>query len=202
MTIKRSLLPAAQERKRETLFSSSSSSLFACASEREFYSLSLSLQVCVLTGIYLLVVSYVTGNLGRVDRINDFEYDLFVRPDVANPRYRFWFNFTIENVQQGQVITSNHESTWTHFTISRFTGQACSLVICSSLCLCLPRRSQSYKWPFLLLSLFPLILLTLSLSLSLLAQRVLLTVVNFDRPCPLFSDGLTPVIRSTSRPKW
>lgn len=41
--------------------------------------------------------------MGRVDRINDFEYDLFVRPDLANPRFRFWFNFTIENVQSGQV---------------------------------------------------------------------------------------------------
>lgn len=43
------------------------------------------------------------GNLGRVDRVSDFEYDLFVRPDCANPRFRLWFNFTIENVQQGQV---------------------------------------------------------------------------------------------------
>ena len=29
------------------------------------------------------------GNLGRVDWINEFEYDLFVRPDTCNPRYRF-----------------------------------------------------------------------------------------------------------------
>lgn len=28
------------------------------------------------------------GNLGRVDFINDYEYDLFVRPDTCNPRYR------------------------------------------------------------------------------------------------------------------
>ena len=49
------------------------------------------------------------GNLGRVDRINDFEYDLFVRPDVANPRFRFWFNFTIENVQEGQVNWSKSQ---------------------------------------------------------------------------------------------
>ena len=28
------------------------------------------------------------GNLGRVDFINEFEYDLFVRPDTCNPRYR------------------------------------------------------------------------------------------------------------------
>ena len=26
------------------------------------------------------------GNLGRVDLVNDFEYDLFIRPDTCNPR--------------------------------------------------------------------------------------------------------------------
>jgi len=26
------------------------------------------------------------GNLGRVDCINDFEYDLFIRPDTCNPK--------------------------------------------------------------------------------------------------------------------
>ena len=32
--------------------------------------------------------SIFIGNLGRVDFINDYEYDLFVRPDTCNPRYR------------------------------------------------------------------------------------------------------------------
>ena len=27
------------------------------------------------------------GNLGRVDYINDYEYDVFIRPDTCNPRY-------------------------------------------------------------------------------------------------------------------
>ena len=31
----------------------------------------------------------LAGNLGRVDFINDYEYDLFVRPDTCNPRYRY-----------------------------------------------------------------------------------------------------------------
>lgn len=44
-----------------------------------------------------------TGNLGRVDYISDFEYDLFIRPDTCNPRYRVWFHFTVENVAAGQV---------------------------------------------------------------------------------------------------
>ena len=26
------------------------------------------------------------GNLGRVDLISEFEYDLFIRPDTCNPR--------------------------------------------------------------------------------------------------------------------
>jgi len=43
------------------------------------------------------------GNLGRVDYISDFEYDLFIRPDTCNPRYRVWFYFTVENVKADQV---------------------------------------------------------------------------------------------------
>ena len=44
------------------------------------------------------------GNLGRVDYITEYEYDLFIRPDTCNPRFRVWFNFTVENVKQDQVI--------------------------------------------------------------------------------------------------
>lgn len=28
------------------------------------------------------------GNLGRVDYISDYEYDVFIRPDTCNPRYQ------------------------------------------------------------------------------------------------------------------
>ena len=35
------------------------------------------------------------GNLGRVDFINDYEYDLFVRPDTCNPRYRYLNVFSL-----------------------------------------------------------------------------------------------------------
>ena len=45
----------------------------------------------------------LTGNLGRVDYISEFEYDLFIRPDACNPRYRIWFNFVVDNVRQDQV---------------------------------------------------------------------------------------------------
>nr|DBA17912.1 TPA: hypothetical protein GDO54_016223 [Pyxicephalus adspersus] len=46
---------------------------------------------------------FESGNLGRVDYITEFEYDLFIRPDTCNPRFRVWFNFTVENVKQYQL---------------------------------------------------------------------------------------------------
>lgn len=47
--------------------------------------------------------AFETGNLGRADLVGEFEYDLFLRPDTCNPRYRFWFNFTVDNVKLDQV---------------------------------------------------------------------------------------------------
>lgn len=49
--------------------------------------------------------SFETGNLGRVDLVNEYEYDLYVRPDTCSPHLRFWFNFTVDNVKQDQVST-------------------------------------------------------------------------------------------------
>uniref|UniRef100_A0A670IB83 Cytosolic carboxypeptidase N-terminal domain-containing protein n=1 Tax=Podarcis muralis TaxID=64176 RepID=A0A670IB83_PODMU len=46
---------------------------------------------------------FESGNLGRVDYITEFEYDLFIRPDTCNPRFRVWFNFTVENVKESQA---------------------------------------------------------------------------------------------------
>ncbi|KAJ8923551.1 hypothetical protein NQ315_010129 [Exocentrus adspersus] len=51
--------------------------------------------------------SFETGNLGRVDLINEYEYDLFIRPDTCSPRLRFWFNFTVDNVKQDQRVIFN-----------------------------------------------------------------------------------------------
>nr|XP_054765021.1 cytosolic carboxypeptidase 6-like [Lytechinus pictus] len=47
------------------------------------------------------------GNLGRVDYITEHEYDLFVRPDTCNPRFRVWFNFTVENTKADQRVIFN-----------------------------------------------------------------------------------------------
>lgn len=76
----------------------------------------------------------VVGNLGRVDYITETEYDIFIRPDTCNPRFRVWFNFTVENVKAD--------------------------------------------------------------------QRVIFNVVNFSKTKSLYRDGMTPLVKSTSRPKW
>lgn len=77
---------------------------------------------------------FESGNLGRVDYITEHEYDLFVRPDTCNPRFRVWFNFTVENVRPD--------------------------------------------------------------------QRVIFNVVNFSKTKSLYREGMSPVVKSTSRPKW
>ncbi|XP_011238955.1 cytosolic carboxypeptidase 6 isoform X2 [Mus musculus] len=74
------------------------------------------------------------GNLGRVEQVSDFEYDLFIRPDTCNPRFRVWFNFTVENVKE--------------------------------------------------------------------LQRVIFNIVNFSKTKSLYRDGMAPMVKSTSRPKW
>ncbi|XP_063220353.1 cytosolic carboxypeptidase 6 [Bacillus rossius redtenbacheri] len=78
--------------------------------------------------------SFETGNLGRVDLVSEFEYDLSIRPDTCNPRFRLWFNFSVDNVR--------------------------------------------------------------------LDQRVIFNIVNFSKHKNLFRDGMTPLVKSTSRPKW
>ncbi|KAM4872978.1 BEN domain-containing protein 5 isoform 1-T1 [Thomomys bottae] len=50
---------------------------------------------------------FESGNLGRVDQVSEFEYDLFIRPDTCNPRFRVWFNFTVENVKESQRVIFN-----------------------------------------------------------------------------------------------
>ncbi|GFS56741.1 hypothetical protein TNIN_314631, partial [Trichonephila inaurata madagascariensis] len=48
--------------------------------------------------------SFEGGNLGRVDYVGELDYDLYVRPDIANLRHRVWFNFTVENVRADQSL--------------------------------------------------------------------------------------------------
>ncbi|KAJ8930881.1 hypothetical protein NQ314_016301 [Rhamnusium bicolor] len=78
--------------------------------------------------------SFETGNLGRVDLVSEYEYDLFIRPDTCNPKVRFWFNFTVDNVKQD--------------------------------------------------------------------QRVIFNIVNISKERNLFMEHMTPLVKSSSRPKW
>lgn len=88
----------------------------------------------VMKGHLIFDACYEGGNLGRVDYINEFEYDLFIRPDTCNSRYRVWFNFSITNIISG--------------------------------------------------------------------QRVILNIVNFSKTKSLYRNGMSPLVKSTTRPKW
>lgn len=78
--------------------------------------------------------SFESGNLGAVNLVGEFEYDLCLRPDTCNPRYRWWFNFTVDNCKQD--------------------------------------------------------------------QRVIFNIVNMNKTNNLFNHRMTPLVKSTSRPKW
>ena len=61
------------------------------------------------------------GNLGRVDYVNDNEYDLFIRPDTCCPRFRCWFLFTVENVKADQVCEHERGGVFLGFASCTFT---------------------------------------------------------------------------------
>ncbi|XP_073993899.1 cytosolic carboxypeptidase 6-like isoform X2 [Rhodnius prolixus] len=78
--------------------------------------------------------SFETGNLGLVELVSQYEYDLYIRPDTCNPRLRLWFNFTVDNTKPD--------------------------------------------------------------------QRVVFNIVNFGKKKNCFLEGMTPLVKSTSRPNW
>lgn len=51
--------------------------------------------------------NFESGNLGRVIQRSDYEFDLFIRPDINNPNYRLWFYFSVSNVKKGQRVLFN-----------------------------------------------------------------------------------------------
>ncbi|KAJ1481230.1 hypothetical protein T484DRAFT_1656857, partial [Baffinella frigidus] len=78
---------------------------------------------------------FESGNLGSTEEVNpQSEWDIMLRPDTNNPKYRVWFYFSVENVRRRQVVTFN--------------------------------------------------------------------VTNFSKTKSLYREGMTPLVRSTSRPHW
>lgn len=55
-------------------------------------------------GDLIFNANFESGNLGLIEQVDRYEYDLMVRPDVANARHRLWFNFTVSNQRPNQVI--------------------------------------------------------------------------------------------------
>eukprot|EP00754_Rhynchopus_humris_P012087 Rhum_TRINITY_DN14265_c4_g1::Rhum_TRINITY_DN14265_c4_g1_i1::g.74416::m.74416 len=78
--------------------------------------------------------SFESGNIGKVQALNEFEFDLSVRPDTNNPHYRVWYFFSVNQVNKG--------------------------------------------------------------------QRVIFNIINGSKTKSLYRVGMTPLVRSTSRPKW
>lgn len=54
-------------------------------------------------GDLMFNANFEGANLGCVVQIDKYNYDLMIRPDVANPRHRLWFNFTVANQLPNQV---------------------------------------------------------------------------------------------------
>ena len=75
-----------------------------------------------------------SGNLGDVEQVSEFEYDVSIRPDTSNDKHRVWFYFSVRNVAP--------------------------------------------------------------------PQRIILTFVNFSKTKSLYREGMSPVMRSTTRPYW
>ncbi|GAA51698.1 cytosolic carboxypeptidase 6, partial [Clonorchis sinensis] len=73
-------------------------------------------------------------NLAKVECISEFEFDLHIRADTCNPKFRVWFNFKV--------------------------GNCCA------------------------------------------NQRVIFNIVNFSKTKSLYREGMSPLVRSTSRPQW
>lgn len=55
-------------------------------------------------GDLIFDANFEGGNLGYVEQVDQYDYDLMVRPDVSNPRYRIWFNFTVSNQKPSQCV--------------------------------------------------------------------------------------------------
>ncbi|KAI9204182.1 cytosolic carboxypeptidase 6 [Polychytrium aggregatum] len=51
--------------------------------------------------------NFESGNLGTVEVISEWEFDISIRPDTSNDRHRVWFYFSVENAKPNQRIIIN-----------------------------------------------------------------------------------------------
>ncbi|KAG2379463.1 hypothetical protein C9374_006580 [Naegleria lovaniensis] len=85
-------------------------------------------------GNLLFDASFECGNLERIVRVDENEYDLYIRGDTNAPNKKMWFYFKVSNVYRN--------------------------------------------------------------------QKVLFTITNLSKNKSLYRQGMTPLVSSTSRPKW
>lgn len=51
--------------------------------------------------------NFESGNLGKVEAVNHFEYNLEIRQDSNNQKFRLWYYFSVEGFKKNQVALFN-----------------------------------------------------------------------------------------------
>ena len=65
---------------------------------------------------------------GSVEQLNEFEYDLKIRPDMNNPKYRLWFYFSVKNARAKQTVIfhiTNFSKTKSLYREGKLTSTPC-----------------------------------------------------------------------------
>ena len=58
-------------------------------------------------GELIFDANFESGNIGEVAKLTDAEYDLTIRHDSNNPKYRLWFYFRVRNAKKSQKVLFN-----------------------------------------------------------------------------------------------